>query len=135
LRLRYRLWRARSAGSLSQPADAEEAVPAGRPQADAAKRVGRRQELTLRPARDAHQSIEQLRQPRHERLVGHVKPQRRHRDSIVGKGRDGAAVLGRLRAHAYVSDPVIGVAAAVLALVDLKPLLPIAALARHRNAL
>src|SRR6516164_7030432 len=84
---------------------------------------------------DSRASIEQLRQPRHERLVRHVEPQRRDRDAIVGERGNIAAVRWRLRPHAHIGDPVISVAAAVLTLIDLQPLLPVTALGRHGNAL
>src|SRR4029450_222949 len=68
-------------------------------------------------------------------LTGHLEPQRRDRDAIVGERRNVAAVGRRLTAHAHVGDPVIGVAAAVVALIDLQPLLSVAALGRHGHAL
>ena len=43
-------------------------------------------------------------------------------------------VADALAAHTHIGDPVIGVAAAVLARVDLQPVLAIAALAGHGNA-
>ena len=69
------------------------------------------------------------------RLVGDVEPERRHRDAaVVERGEIGAVRrFGKILAH--IGDPVIGIAAAVLALVDMQPLLPAAALRGDRDAL
>src|SRR5262249_33183421 len=46
VRLCHRLWRTRPTRTLSRPADAQEAVSDGWPQANAAKRAGGRQGIT-----------------------------------------------------------------------------------------
>src|SRR6516164_11705075 len=76
-----------------------------------------------------------LGQPGHERLVGHVEPQRRDGNVVVCEGGDIAAVRRRHSPHAHIGDPVIGIAAAVLACVYLQPLLAVASLRSHRDAL
>ena len=60
------------------------------------------------------------RELRQERQVGEIETQRRDRDAVVGKrGEIGAVLAGRLHA-ARIGDPVVRIAAAVVARVDVQ---------------
>src|SRR5436190_13018380 len=80
-------------------------------------------------------SIEQFSELGHERLVRHVQSQRRDGDPILSQRENIAAVRGLLAPDAHIGDPVIVVAATVLSRLDLQPVLPVATLVRHRDAL
>src|SRR3954471_17368475 len=80
-------------------------------------------------------SIEQFSELGHERLVRHVQSQRRDGDPILSQRENIAAVRGLLSTDSHIGDPVIVVAATVLPRLDLQPVLAVAALVRHRDAL
>src|SRR4029078_9353361 len=90
--------------------------------------------LTLNPGYKATLLMKQRCQLGHERLVRHIEAQRRPRNASVGERRDVGAGLRRRAAQAHIGDPVIGVAAPVVAGVDLQALLAIAPLPPDRHA-
>ena len=67
---------------------------------------------------------------RHERLVGQIEPQRRHRNAVVGERGEIGAVARPAAAPARIGDPVIRIAAAVMARIDVQELLVALALRR-----
>src|SRR3954469_40968 len=71
----------------------------------------------------------------HKRLVRHVEPQWRHRNAVFGHGRHIGTALPLLTAVGYVSDPIIGIAAAIVALIDPQAFLVMTALVGNRDAL
>ena len=79
--------------------------------------------------------LEQSRKLGQERLVGKVETQRRDRDAVVGERGEVGAVLAGRAAAARIGDPVIRIAAAVMARVDVQQLLVALALGRDRDAL
>jgi hypothetical protein len=78
--------------------------------------------------------FEQPSEPRYARLIGHVDLKRRDRDAPpVKHGKIG----GFQRLHGTpgsVGDPIVGIASAVLARIDLRPLLPAAPLGGYHDA-
>ena len=119
VRLRQRLWPARRAGSLSRPSRRCRSRSRSKRWREALEAATCR-----KPATRLKLFVEQLGEPRHRRLVGDVDLERRHRDAAVVERRDVGAVLGLDVMLARIGDPVIGIAAAVDALVDMQPLLP-----------
>src|SRR5215470_14766425 len=79
-------------------------------------------------------SAKNLSKPRHTGLVGHIEPQRRHRDAIMGERRKIGAVGWRRPVAAHEADPVIGVAAAVVTRLDTQEFLVALTLAGDRDA-
>src|SRR5262249_44265400 len=76
----------------------------------------------------------QLREPGHERLVGEIKLERGHGDAAVGDGGKIGAVRGRRALAPGEGEPIIGIAAAVVARLDAQEFLVALALAGDRDA-
>src|SRR6185437_13118404 len=93
-----------------------------------------------RPARQdlggpAGSSVEQLRKPRLEALVGQVDAQRRHGYAVLPQRLQVGSVGRRRSRTAREGDPVIRVPAAVVARIDAQPFLVAFALGRDLDVL
>ena len=77
---------------------------------------------------------EEVGKPGHGRLIGDVDLQRRDGDAVILQRRDIRAMFGLDGVLDRIGNPVIGVAAAIHALVDMQPFLPPPPERRHRDA-
>ena len=103
LRIRHRLRRAQPAGALSRSPCPAETISGGTTENDARRIAG---------------LVENICQFCHERLVSEIEPQRRERNSVFHQRSEIAAWRRARNATTREGDPVIGIAAPVVACID-----------------